>query len=113
MVEPGIDAGLWVLAVLVFGVGDVITTTVGIRYFGLKETNPIVVRLVGPSPRVHETVAFKAVVLGLAFVVDVALDAVVGFPASLLVPLLILAVGFWAVQSNALNLWLAYKREAT
>jgi hypothetical protein len=113
MAEPGIDAGLWVLAVLVFGVGDVITTTVGIRYFGLKETNPIVVRLVGPYPRIHETLAFKGAVLGLAVLVDIAIGAVVGFPASILVPLVILAVGVWAVQSNVLNLWLAYKREAT
>lgn len=113
MAAPGIDLVLWGLAVLVFGIGDVVTTTVGIRYFGLKETNPVVVRLMGPRPTATETVAFKVVVLGLAGAIYLGIEALVGFPATLLVPLLILGVGIWAVQSNLFNLWLAHKRDTT
>jgi len=112
MVDPGIDLVLWGFALLVFGVGDVITTTVGIRYFGLQETNPIVVRLVGRRPSVVQTVAFKAVVLVGALVVDRAVGALVGFPGSILVPLVVLGIGVWAVQSNVFNIWLAHRHTA-
>lgn len=112
MADPGLDAALWGLALLVFGIGDVITTAVGIRYYGLRETNPLVVRILGPSPPLVGTVAFKVVVLGAAAVVDRILGAIAGFPASIMVPFFILGIGFWAVHANTLQLWRAHHRQS-
>lgn len=112
MVDPGLHFALWGLALLVFGVGDVATTAVGIRYYDLRETNPIVVRILGRSPSLLGTVAFKVVVLGVAGVVDRVIGAVAGFPASIMVPFFILGIGFWAVHANTLNLWHAHRRQS-
>lgn len=110
MVDTELHGLLWGLALLVFGVGDVVTTAVGIRYYDLKETNPLVVRLFGPSPSILGTVAYKAGVLAVAWIADGLLRELIGFPASVLVPFFILGIGVWAVQANATNLWLAHRR---
>lgn len=110
MVEPGLRPLLWGLALLVFGVGDVVTTAVGIRYYGLHETNPVVLRLLGPTPSLPGTVAFKIGVLGVAGVADVLIQRLLGFPASIMVPFLVLGIGVWAVQANLANLWVAHRR---
>lgn len=112
MVEPGLSLVLWGLALLVYGVGDVVTTAVGIRYYDLRETNPLAVRLMGPSPSFAQTVTFKLAMLAVAAVADGVISALVGFPGSILVPFLVLGIGVWAVQANVLNLWLAHRRRA-
>ncbi len=112
MADPGLNLALWGLALLVFGIGDVVTTAVGIRYYDLRETNPIVVRIMGRSPSLLGTVAFKVAVLGVAGILDRILGAVAGFPASIMVPFFILGIGFWAVHANTLNLLQAHRRRS-
>lgn len=112
MVDPGLHLALWGLALVVFGIGDVVTTAVGVRYYGMRETNPIVVRFMGRSPSLLGTVAFKVAVLGVAGVLDRVIGAVAGFPASIMVPFFILGIGFWAVQANTLNLLHAHRRRS-
>ena len=103
---PFIDVSLWVLVVLVFGVGDAVTTIVGIHRYGLVEANPLAVRLVGREPTVRATLVFKtgAFLVGLACYLAV---RVLANPlVALGVPLLLLFHGAMAVQTNLLNMWL-------
>lgn len=54
---------LWSIAVLGFGVGDVVTTAVGLRMVGVVELNPVVAGLLGDS-LLGPMVAVKLLVLG-------------------------------------------------
>lgn len=109
VVVPALDCYLWGLAVLVFGVGDVLTTVVGVRRFGLTETNPIVVRLAGRRPSAAATLLFKAGVLAAGGAVYLAVLVAFGRSA-LAVPLLLVVFGGWAIQANLLNVAVAVAR---
>ena len=104
---PFIDVALWVLVIVVFGVGDAVTTIVGVHRYGLIEANPLAVRLVGREPTVPATLAFKtgAVAVGLACYLAVRLLA--NPLVALGIPLLLLFHGAMAVRTNLLNMWMA------
>lgn len=91
---------LWSAVLLVFGVGDVATTVVGIRQFGLREANPFVVRFVGTRPDVTDTVLVKLVALSLTGGAYLLATRTVGRLAALVVPLFLVGVGVRAVQVN-------------
>jgi len=57
---------LWVAAVLFFGLGDVVTTFVGLGLAGVAEANPVAVALFRQSP-VGATVLLKGTVFGACY----------------------------------------------
>lgn len=106
-----IDAYLWIGALVVFGIGDLVTTVCGIRYFGLRETNPVVVRLAGPEPPIVASVVFKAVVLGIAGACYLAVKGAIGNPYAVSIPLVLLGIGTWATHANLLHMSVAALRD--
>lgn len=104
---PFVDVALWVLVVIVFGIGDAVTTIVGIHRYGLVEANPLAVLLVGRKPTVAATLAFKTGAIVVGLVCYLALRVVANPLVALGVPLLLLLHGAIAVQTNVLNVWVA------
>jgi len=59
----GWDRELWLLSVLFFGVGDVVTTAVGLQIGGVVETSPVLSAAEGPA--IYPTmVGLKLLVFG-------------------------------------------------
>ena len=107
---PPLDLYLWLLALLVFGLGDAVTTVVAVAEFDMVETNPLVVRLAGRKPSAAATLGFKTATLAVGGAAYLALRPFGGrFPA-LLVPLVLLGVGAWAVIGNVVRIGLAKRR---
>jgi hypothetical protein len=107
---PPLDLYLWLLALLVFGVGDAVTTAVAVGEYDMVEANPLVVRLAGDRPSVAATVGFKTAVLLAGVATYLALRPLGGrFPA-LAVPIVLLGVGCWAVAANVVKIGLAKRR---
>lgn len=91
-----LSGGLWVLTVLFFLVGDVVTTTAGLGVPGVVESNPVV----GPTVVLHGLGAM--VVLKLAtLLVAVVAWRVVPRPHALGVPLGLAALGVTSTAWNA------------
>ncbi|WP_245758098.1 hypothetical protein [Natronobacterium haloterrestre] len=94
-------AGLWLLAIVLYGVGDLVTTAVGLRA-GLKEGQPFVRRLLGESPTAWRVALFglyKAVLLGGFYLAYVALEGL-GIRFRFAIPAGIAAIGGYAVATN-------------
>ncbi|WP_416838316.1 DUF5658 family protein [Haloferax sp. DFSO52] len=60
-----LDAILWSAAALAYGVGDYVTTIVGLRMAGVEEGNPIVRFLSGGDPGPGSFAVLKLVSVGL------------------------------------------------
>lgn len=93
------STALWLLAVALYGVGDLVTTAVGIRV-GLEEGQPFVRRILGDSPAVWRFGLFglfKAGLLGVFYLGYVALE---GVRFRIVIPAGITVVGVYVVYSN-------------
>ncbi|RQG98087.1 hypothetical protein EA473_00860 [Natrarchaeobius chitinivorans] len=88
---------LWTLAVLTYGVGDLATTIVGLRYDELEEGNSGARLLLGDPPSAVRFGLFKAALFGFCYAGYVALG---GFEFRVLFPAAISAVGIYAVVNN-------------
>ncbi|SDR16476.1 hypothetical protein [Natronobacterium texcoconense] len=90
---------LWLLAIGFYGVGDLVTTAVGIR-LGLAEGQPFVQRILGESPTLWRFAlfgAFKAGLLGGFYLGYVALE---GVRYRVVVPAGIAVIGLYVVYRN-------------
>ncbi|APW98020.1 hypothetical protein CHINAEXTREME_09605 [Halobiforma lacisalsi AJ5] len=98
---PATAAILWLLAILLYGLGDLVTTAAGLRA-GLKEGQPFVRRLLGESPTAWRLGLFglyKAVLLGGFYLAYLALEGLeVRFRFA--IPAGIAAIGSYAVATN-------------
>nr|WP_231990799.1 hypothetical protein [Natronobacterium gregoryi] len=94
-----VSSFLWMLAIGLYGVGDLVTTAVGIRN-GLEEGQPFVRWLLGDSPTVWRFALFglfKTGLLGGFYLGSLALE---GVWFRIAVPAGIAAIGGYAVYSN-------------
>ncbi|WP_410765987.1 DUF5658 family protein [Haloferax sp. DFSO60] len=64
-----LDTMLWGAAVLTYGVGDYLTTVVGVKMAGIQEGNPIVRLLSGGDPGPASFAVLKLISVGLFFAV--------------------------------------------
>ncbi|MFC7204939.1 DUF5658 family protein [Haloferax namakaokahaiae] len=62
-----LDAMLWGAAVLTYGLGDYVTTVIGVKMAGVQEGNPIVRLLSGGDPGPASFAVLKLVSVGLFF----------------------------------------------
>ncbi|WP_148413752.1 DUF5658 family protein [Haloferax sp. KTX1] len=60
-----LDAILWGAAALAYGLGDYVTTVLGVRMAGVQEGNPIVRRVSGGDPGPGSFAALKLVSIAL------------------------------------------------
>ncbi|WP_049921277.1 hypothetical protein [Halopiger djelfimassiliensis] len=88
---------LWALAVLWYGVGDLVSTHAGLEYDGLEEGQPLVRAILGDPPSTWRFGLFKAGLLGVCYVGYAALE---GYRIRFLVPAGLAAVGVAAVSNN-------------
>lgn len=58
----GVDAHLWLVAIAFFGVGDLVTTTIGYSIVGVTELSPVVTVLLEQRALVSLTVLKTAVI---------------------------------------------------
>lgn len=63
---PRHPVGLWVLAIVIFGIGDVVSTTVGLS-LGAVELHPVVGSVLS-GPALGWLIALKALTLGICYV---------------------------------------------
>lgn len=101
--SPRVRTDVWLLAVCFFGLGDIITTGVGLGTTGVAEVGPATARLVaahGPSV----ILVLKPVVLGGAY----ALWRVIPAPHCVGVPLGLTAVGILVTGWNIHVLMVAH-----
>ncbi|THE64609.1 hypothetical protein D8Y22_12175 [Salinadaptatus halalkaliphilus] len=89
--------GLWLLAVAAYGVGDLVTTMVGLRSPDLEEGQAGAQLILGEPPSWWRFSCFKLVFLAVCYAGYVALE---GTRARLLVPAGIALVGLYAVFNN-------------
>lgn len=89
--------GLWLLAVAAYGVGDLVTTMVGLRDPALEEGQAGAGLILGEPPSWWRFGCFKLVLLAVCYTGYVALE---GTRARLLVPAGIALVGVYAVTNN-------------
>lgn len=90
---------LWVFAIALYGVGDLVTTAVGIRN-GLEEGQPFVRWLLGESPTVWRFVGFGLFKLGLLGTFFLGYLALEGSRIRIVIPAGIAAVGSYVVFHN-------------
>lgn len=86
-----VDRALWIGAVAFFGVGDAVTTVVGIHWLGIPEGNPVAAGYL-PTETLPAllvvVVVLKAVAIGLCFGASRAVSPPLRhFPATVLVSL--------------------------
>ncbi|ELY96585.1 hypothetical protein C482_15703 [Natrialba chahannaoensis JCM 10990] len=95
---------LWLVAVLTYGVGDLVTTAVGLRCAQIEEGMPVARRLLGDPPSawgVARFGLFKAVLFTVFYLGAVAVARFApGTRVDLLVPVVITVVGVAAVGNN-------------
>ncbi|CAI48353.1 uncharacterized protein NP_0524A [Natronomonas pharaonis DSM 2160] len=99
---PVYSALLWALAVLLYGVGDLVTTVAGTRHEHVREAAPLTRRLFGPAPSAWRFGLFKLGLLGAFYAVT---RTVVPPPYQPAVPAAIAVVGLVAVGNNLRVLW--------
>ena len=99
--RPG-SATLWLLAVAFFGVGDALTTGVGLAFADVSEANPVVAPLVRRSP-VGAIVGTKVAVLAGSYL----LWKRIPHPQRVGIPLGLAAVGIAVTAWNCRVLALA------
>ena len=90
------EAWLWGIALLTFGVGDIVTTCLG-QHLGLVEGNPVLRTLfeIGPVPLVISVATLGQ--LGLAYAITSRLSR----PIRLLIPAFMAVLGIRVVLINA------------
>ncbi|ELY93397.1 hypothetical protein C483_05508 [Natrialba hulunbeirensis JCM 10989] len=99
-----LSSTLWLAAVLTYGVGDLVTTAVGLRHAQIEEGMPFARRLLGEPPSAWGVVRFG--LFKVALFVGFYLGAVAmtrtapGTRVDLLVPVAITVVGVAAVGNN-------------
>ncbi|ADE03289.1 DUF5658 family protein [Haloferax volcanii] len=92
------DAILWGAAALTCGLGDYVTTVLGVRTAGVQEGNPLVRRLSGGDPGPGSFAVLKLVSVALFFAAYWALKPAV---ARLAVPLSLTVLGAVVTARNA------------
>ena len=90
-----IEGFLWSIAILTFGVGDIVTTCIG-QHIGLFEVNPILRTLFAVGPVFVVMLLSAFVQLGLAYVVASRITS----PARLLIPATFGILGIRVVLIN-------------
>ncbi|RQH01265.1 hypothetical protein [Natrarchaeobius oligotrophus] len=88
---------LWALAVLSYGIGDLVTTVVGLRYDELEEAHSGARAVLGDPPSAVRFGLFKLVLFGCFSAGYVLLE---GTRLRLAIPAGISAVGLYAVATN-------------
>ncbi|ADD04446.1 uncharacterized protein Nmag_0862 [Natrialba magadii ATCC 43099] len=99
-----LSSTLWLAAVLTYGIGDLVTTAVGLRHTQIEEGMPFARQLLGEPPSAWGVVRFglfKIVLFAAFYLGAVAMARFApGTRVDLLVPLAITVVGVAAVGNN-------------
>jgi hypothetical protein len=93
------DTVWWIGVVLLYGIGDVVTTGAATRYPELEEGMVITRKLLGRNPSVVGLVLLKSLAIPLLYLGYSVLD---GNPYRVIVPVAITALGAYAVLNNIL-----------
>ncbi|GAB6879313.1 hypothetical protein JCM17823_15870 [Halorubrum gandharaense] len=94
-----LDLLAWTAAVLLYGVGDLVTTVAGTRHDGIEERTPLTRWLFGPKPSLLGFGLFKLVLLAGFYVAHLPFREAAYAPA---LPAGIALVGAVAVANNLL-----------
>lgn len=88
---------LWILAILLFAIGDIITTTIG-QNLGLYEVNPIFRSLFAHFPVPLVMTLGMGLQVGLAILIALRLTT----PLRVAIPVVLAVIGMHVVHSNVL-----------
>jgi len=97
MALAAVDLGLWLLAVLCYGVGDYLTTVVAVRRYAVVEANPVVSRLLSRHPGPIGFAALKLATLAVTFAGYL---LIADSPIAVGVPIAVAAIGVVVTVSN-------------